>query len=142
VKVIIDLNVVLDVLQNRAPHYRSSAEVLSLARAKAIEAIIPSHAVTTIYYVVAKSGGKSKADFAVDWLLANFRIAPAGSSEFQQARQLSLPDFEDAVVACLAVTTGAQYIVSRNESDFHGSPVPVIAPSELVRLTGNLKPTV
>jgi hypothetical protein len=31
-KVLLDLNVLLDVVQNRVPHYDDSAKVLSLAR--------------------------------------------------------------------------------------------------------------
>jgi len=47
-KVLLDLNVVLDVVQNRVPHYQDSAQILSLARLGEIEATIPSHAITAL----------------------------------------------------------------------------------------------
>ena len=47
-KITLDLNVVLDVVQNRAPHYQDSAEVLSRVRAGEITAVLPGHAVTTL----------------------------------------------------------------------------------------------
>jgi hypothetical protein len=61
-KITVDLNIVLDVVQNRQPHYRDSAGVLSRARTGEISAILPGHAVTTLYYVLAKAAGSAKAD--------------------------------------------------------------------------------
>ena len=48
-KITLDLNVVLDVVQNRAPYYQDSAEVLSRARTGEFAVVLPSHAVTTLY---------------------------------------------------------------------------------------------
>lgn len=76
--VLLDLNVLLDVVQNRVPHYRDSAEVLSRARIGEIQALVPAHAVTTLQYILAKAAGQTKADQTVDWLLAHFEIVPAG----------------------------------------------------------------
>ena len=49
---LIDLNVLLDVIQNRQPHVVASAEVLSRAVCGEFQARVASHAVTTFYYVV------------------------------------------------------------------------------------------
>ena len=133
-KVLLDLNVLLDVVQNRVPHYRDSAEVLSRARAGEIQALIPAHAVTTLHYVLTKAAGQPKADQTVDWLLAHFEIAPAGQDAFRGARKLALPDFEDAVVTSLAETAQCAYIVTRNEADFAGSPVPAVSPTAFLAL--------
>lgn len=133
-KIAVDLNVVLDVVQNRAPHYQDSAEVLSLARAGEISAVLPSHAVTTLYYVLAKAAGSIKADQTVDWLLIHFEIAVADKAIFRRARQLSLVDFEDAVVASLAETAQCDYIVTRNVPDFASSTVPAITPADFLAL--------
>ena len=133
-KVLLDLNVLLDVVQNRVPHYRDSAQVLSRARAGEIQALIPAHAVTTLHYVLAKAAGQPKADQTVDWLLANFEIAPAGKDTFRRARQLALPDFEDAVVASLAEAAQCGLVITRNEADFAGSPVPAISPTAFLAL--------
>jgi len=52
-RVLLDLNVLLDVVQNRAPHYEDSAKVLSLARLGEVHAVLPVHAFTTLYSVVS-----------------------------------------------------------------------------------------
>ena len=50
-KIMLDLNVLLDVVQNRHPHYKASADILSLLVSKKVRADISGHAVTTIYYL-------------------------------------------------------------------------------------------
>ena len=135
-KVALDLNVVLDVVQNRPPHYQDSADVLSRARTGDIAALVPSHTITTLYYVLAKAAGKTKADQTVDWLLTHFDIGVADKAIFRRARQMSLVDFEDAVVASVAEAAHCDYVVTRNVADFAGSPVPAITPTDfLVVLT-------
>jgi predicted nucleic acid-binding protein len=133
-KVTLDLNVVLDVVQNRAPHYQDSAEVLSRARAGEITAVLPGHAVTTLHYILAKAAGAIKADETVDWLLTHFEIAAADKAIFRRARQLTLADFEDAVVASIAESTKCNYVVTRNVPDFADSPVSAVTPTAFLAL--------
>ena len=133
-KITLDLNVVLDVVQNRAPHYQDSAEVLSRARTGEFTGVLPSHAVTTLYYILAKAAGTAKADQTVDWLLTHFEIAVADKAIFRRARQLTLADFEDAVVSSLAEATKCDYVVTRNVPDFAGSPVPAVTPTDFLAL--------
>ena len=132
--VTLDLNVVLDVIQNRQPHYQDSADVLSRARTGDIAAVLPSHAVTTLYYILAKAAGKTKADQTVDWLLAHFEIGAADKAILRRARLLALRDFEDGVVATLAEAAHCAYVVTRNVPDFAGSPVPAITPTDFLAL--------
>jgi hypothetical protein len=53
-KITVDLNVLLDVAQNRLPHYHASEEVLHRARAGEYEALLPGHAITTLHYILEK----------------------------------------------------------------------------------------
>lgn len=139
-RAMLDLNVVLDVVQLRHPHYQDSAQVLSRARLGELEAVLPSHAITTLHYLLAKTAGKGKADQTVDWLLANFAIAEATAPIFRRARELPLSDFEDAVVVSMAEMSACQYIVTRNIDDFAGAPVPAIAPRDFLVLLPSAQP--
>ncbi len=131
-KVIIDLNVLLDVIQKRLPHYDASAKALSRVLKGEVDCVLPGHAVTTIYYVVAKYADRGRADEAVDWMVDHFDVEASGKADFVRARSLSVTDFEDAVVAALAERTGCDYIVTRNVTDFADSPVPAITPLEFL----------
>ena len=132
----LDLNVILDVVQNRSPHYTDSAIVLSKVRTAELVGILPGHALTTLHYIIAKSSGSQKARETIDWLLRYFEIAAADKSVFQKARNYSLKDFEDAVVAACAEVDESDYIVTRNTGDFSNSPVKAITPHHFLELLG------
>lgn len=127
---LIDLNVLLDVLQKREPYYQASSALLDRVLTENHTAAIPAHAVTTIHYLVAKYRNRRSANSAVDWLLAHFRVAAVTAQELTRARALDWPDFEDAVVAAAAEAQQCHAIITRNISDFRGSPVPARTPEE------------
>jgi predicted nucleic acid-binding protein len=128
--ILVDLNVVLDVIQAREPHYRASAEVLDRVVGKRVKGLVAAHAVTTIHYLVERFRGVGEANEAVDWLIRHFDVATIGRDQLLRARSLGWPDFEDAVVAAAAESAGCSFIVSRNVKDFAGSLVPASTPEE------------
>ncbi len=71
-KITVDLNVLLDVAQNRQPFYQSSEEVLHRARAGEFAAVLPAHALTTLHYIIEKWSGTKLANETIDGLLADF----------------------------------------------------------------------
>ena len=130
-KILVGLNVLLDVIQRREPHYPHSAGVLSRIAAGELDGAVPSHALTTIHYVVSRLDGVDSANRAVDWLLGRLEVIPEGSSTFLRARSLDVDDFEDAVVASAAEQARCHRIVTRNVEDFRNSPVAAVTPREL-----------
>lgn len=133
--ILIDLNVLLDVIQKREPHYHASSALIEHALNNASQrAFIPAHAVTTIHYLVARYGTRQKANRAVDWLLRHFEVAAATSQELQRARALDWADFEDAVVAAAAESCQCRAIITRNVKDFGHSTVPASTPEEYLLL--------
>jgi len=130
--VMLDLNVLLDVIQKREPHFHASAQLLDLVATSAIDGCVPGHGITTIHYIVTKYSDRHKADRAVDWLLARTAVVSVGKEHFLRARALAMPDFEDAVVVALAEACSCDYVASRNTTDFADSPVPVLTPGELL----------
>ncbi len=135
-KWMVDLNVVLDVLQQRQPFYQASARVLSKIVKGEASGCLPAHAVTTIHYIVRRHVDLKAADDAIDWLLANLEVEPQGRGTFVRARSLSFKDFEDAALASAAEAAGCSQIVTRNVADFASSPVPALTPEELLTMLG------
>ncbi len=133
-KWLIDLNVLLDVIQQRLPFFDSSAQVISKTVRGEAAGFIASHELTTIYYIVNRHANRQAADDIVDWLLVHFEIIPQGAEVFKRARQLAFADFEDAAVASAAEAAQCEFIVTRNVVDFTNSPVPAIAPADLLVL--------
>jgi len=136
-KVMLDLNVMLDVFQERHPYYHASASVISKVLNKEITGLLPSHAITTIQYITSKYSGKQKADEMTDWMLTHFDIAAADKASFIRARKMGISDFEDGVVASLSELTNCDFIITRNISDFKKSPIKALTPEEFLNIYTN-----
>lgn len=134
-RVLVDVNVVLDVLFDRQPHARAAGSLWKAVEAGRIEALLPAHGLTTAYYLAARHGGAAFARRVTQDLVAVFGVAPVDGKVIRRALALEWPDFEDAVCTAAAEASGCDAIVTRDPTDFRGSPVDVLEPAlALVRL--------
>ncbi len=133
-KVLVDLNVLLDVIQKREPHYGASAAVLSNIARGVIGGAVPGHALTTVHYLVSRFANRDGANQAIDWILGDFEVVGEGRDIMLRARGLPMEDFEDAVVAAAAETIHCDWVITRNVTDFKASPIPAITPKELAEV--------
>ena len=131
-RVMFDTNILLDVFQDRQPHYAGSADCVNRVLHGEMEGCIPAHVLTTFYYVLKKYRDARVARDAVTWLLKGFRAASCDQVVLEEACRCAMPDFEDAVVALSAQHAGCTHILTRNPRDFAKSPVPVLSPAELL----------
>lgn len=131
-KVTLDVNVFLDVFQKREPHYAASAQVVSMVIGGTLAGVCPAHGLTTLYYLVRKHASKPEAEAAMDEVLRHFQIGNIETSGWQEARSLPIADFEDAIVAVVAMATESVFIITRNVVDFAGSSVPAITPDDFL----------
>lgn len=136
-KVILDLNVLLDVIQRREPFYPVSATILSKIVAGEISGFLPGHCLTTLHYITKRYAGIEQAAGIVDWVLSHLEVVAQDKGQFVRARSLGFADFEDAALASAAEAAGCDCIVTRNVADFAGSPVQALTPEEfLIRMGG------
>lgn len=131
-RVLIDLNVVLDVLQRREPFYDASAQLLALAETGQIEGLIAVHSVTTLFYLVAKNHSSVAAHATLTSILQFLKVAAIDHNTIERALNLSYKDFEDAVQMVVAVQSKADFLVTRNLKDYQPSLIPVIQPIDLL----------
>lgn len=130
--VLIDLNVVLDVLQRREPHFRDSAVVLAFAETGRITASLAAHSWTTLFYLYRRAHSIQEAHSRITELLQFLNVASVDQRVIDQALILPYPDFEDAVQMMAAVNARMDYLVTRNVRDYKSGPLPVLQPGELI----------
>ena len=133
-RVLIDLNVILDVLQRREPFYEMSARVLASAETGRIEGGVAAHSLTTLFYLYAKHHSAAQARVALGELLSILSVAAVDRAVIEGALSLPYGDLRDAVQMMAAVRAGAQYLVTRNAPDYVGGPLPALEPAELLPL--------
>ena len=100
-RVLLDINVLLDVYLNRAEFVADSVEVLRAHREARLDVLLSAVSLPTIFYVVRRHAGIDRARLAVAESLVSFEIVPVGRSTLETARTFPGPDFEDNLqVAC------------------------------------------
>jgi predicted nucleic acid-binding protein len=127
-RVLVDVNVVLDVLLDRQPHVEGSAAVWAAIETGASEGMLAAHAVTTIHYLIRKELGAARARETLSAILRVFGVAAVDGPVIQEALGLSMSDFEDSVTAAAARLAGCDSIVTRDPKGFRGSPIRPLTP--------------
>lgn len=133
-RVLFDTNVVLDVLLDRQPYAEASAAAWAAVETGVAEGMLAAHAVTTIHYLIRKEMGAVKAKRIVSAILRVFGVAAVDGMVIQEALQLPVTDFEDAVTAAAARLAGCGSIVTRDPRGFRGSPVRSLTPEAVIPL--------
>lgn len=133
-RVLFDINVILDVLLDRKPYAEASAAAWAAIETGAAEGFLAGHAVTTIHYLIRREMGRAKAKRILSAMLRVFSVAAVDSGVIQEALQLPLSDFEDAVTVAAARFAGCDCIVSRDPKGFRGSSVRCLTPEAVMPL--------
>ena len=127
-RLLIDANILVDVLQKRLPHYDYSAQIWNLCANHEVEGIVSSLTFASIVYVMRKHLNAETICQVAEMLTQVFTVADFTSDAMQAAAQLRWRDYEDAIQAVTAKRLGADYIITRNVKDFTDSPVPFVTP--------------
>jgi predicted nucleic acid-binding protein len=134
-KVLLDTNILLDVIEKRGVFFLDSYKVYIRTAAGKMESIIGASSVTDIYYVIRKnSKDPPMALNAIRDLLEVVTLVDTKAEDIQAAIKLGFSDFEDAVVCATAAREQVNYIITRNMADFANSPVKAITPGEFMVL--------
>lgn len=133
-RLLLDINVLLDVVLERNPWARPAAELLAALEKNRAQGFVAGHTLPTVYYVVAKSQDRDTAITATHDLLRLLDVVPVEKEDFYRALSLPLTDFEDAVQAAAAFRIDAEYLVTRNEPDFKGASIATATPTTILSL--------
>ncbi|MBI4871487.1 MAG: PIN domain-containing protein [Candidatus Riflebacteria bacterium] len=131
-KVLFDVNVVLDLLLNREPFAADAGEVLSMAEEGRVSGFLCATGVTTIHYVARKTVGTAASKKRLQKLLGFLHVAKVDASIIDRALQSTTDDFEDAVAVEASAAVSAEAIVTRNLTDFKGARIRAYTPAEFI----------
>jgi predicted nucleic acid-binding protein len=133
-RVLFDTNVLLDALLAREPFVQDAAFLLEAVEAGNITGFISATTVTDVHYLVGRqTKSPALAIAAVNRLLTLMEICTVNRRALEQALDLNMPDFEDAVQIACATTSNVEVIATRDLKGFAGSRIPVLLPNDLSR---------
>ena len=128
-RLLIDGNILLDVLQKRKPHYEDSAKIWKMCEVELAEGYV---SVLTFANVMRKELSSEKIEEAIKALSLIFRFEDLKAVDINAAAALQWTDFEDAIQSVTAERIDADYIITRNVKDFKNSKIIALTPSEFL----------
>lgn len=131
-RVLIDTDVILNVVQNRQPFSLEANQIWNANRLKLFDGYVAVITPINVFYIVRKQSGLSQAQQAVQTILANFQVCPVDYAILEAARLSVIADFEDAVQHESALASGLDMIVTRNLSDYKGATLKVLPPASFL----------
>jgi len=138
-QVLLDTNVVLDVLLERAPWFDDARALWQAHQAEQLTACITATSLTTIAYISQRLTDRPRARQAVQLCLDTFVIIAVDRSILERAQQLSGSDYEDNVQIASAEAAGLDAVVTRDQDDFRGSPLPIWSPADCRQRLADLR---
>ena len=130
--VLVDTNVWLDIFLVRAPFAQTSGRAVSLLDSPEHAIFAGSTTITTIFYLVEKSRGRSTARDKIRSLLDRCQIAPVDGGVLRSALDADFDDYEDSVLHSAAHAANLEAIVTRDTTGFDAAELRVYTPKELI----------
>ena len=136
-RLLIDTNILLDVLQERHPHYGASSLLWKFCETGQAEGYVSVLTFANLIYVMRKELKPKQIEDILNRLSLIFRFVDFGVPEVMKAAKMRWDDFEDAVQSATAERIQANYIITRNVRDFLNAKIPAVTPAEyLTRYAG------
>lgn len=131
-RLLIDGNILLDVLQKREPHYLDSTKVWKMCETNLAEGCVSALTFANLVYVMRKELDEEKVREVYKKLSIIFNFVDLNALDISNAADMKWDDFEDAVQAATAKRIHADYIITRNVKDYNKSKVMAFTPTEFL----------
>lgn len=131
-KLLIDANVILDVLQAREPHLQYSALVWKLCETGVVEGVVSALSFANIVYVMRNRLTPQTVEAVLKQLSLIFTFADLKQSDLSKAASLQWKDYEDGIQYAIAGRIGADAIITRNTDDYPATSLPILTPAEFI----------
>lgn len=140
-RVLLDTDVILDVVQNRQPFSIESTQIWNANRLKLFDGYIAAITPINVFYIIRKQSGLTLAQRAIQAILSNFLVCPVDHAVLEAASLSPISDFEDAVQHESALASGLDMIVTRNLSDYSGATLNILSPTSFLKQLPPTTPT-
>ena len=132
-RIFLDPNILLDIVERRAPFFDASLQVLERCDLLGFNLSIAGHGLATLFYLTERKSGNATALAVIHQILASAEVAPLGDAEARRALGYGISDYEDALQVAAAAAYAADFMITRDEIGFASSPVPILSPDEFLK---------
>lgn len=133
--ILIDTNVLIDFLTAREPFYDSAFQVMEKCASGKTKGYIAFHSLPNLWYIFRKVPEKTRRLW-LEKLCKILRVTSTSHESILKAIKMeNFKDFEDCLQDKCAEEISADYIITRNISDFENSIIPAIEPTDWLQKT-------
>ena len=133
-RVFLDANIIISVLNKEYPQYIYTSRVLSMAGKPGFTMVTTNICLAIAFYFTEKKHGRAKAKEKIGLLLQHVDIADCGQREATSAvKNKKIHDFEDGLQYYAALHADCTCIVSNDREDFYFSDIEVLDAEKFFR---------
>ena len=129
-KLLIDVNVPLDVILARDPHAAASENILVYLENKKAKGYLSAASFPILYYLIRKSFGHQKTMEHMKTLLKFLHVVEINKSILEISLYVKISDFEDGIQVACAQHCGADFIITRDLESYKHSSFPFMTPAK------------
>lgn len=127
-KVFVDANVLVAVLNREYPLFTHAARILSLTDNKRFQVFTSPICLAIAFYFSEKKSGTKHAKEKISLLSRKLNITTTNQQTVRMtANNPAINDFEDGLEYYSAIRSGCKVIITEDESDFFYSEIPVVS---------------
>lgn len=132
-KIFLDANILVSVLNKEYPLYSYSSRVVSLIDNKKFKVFTSPICLAIAFYFAEKKSGTKKAKEKIALLVSKINIAESTKQTvLAAAENKSIDNFEDGMEYYAAVNAGCECIVTEDKDDFYFASISVAGAREFL----------
>lgn len=133
-RLFLDTNVILDLILNRQPFFDDIAKIVTLSEKGKQKLVTSSVSFVNCNYILGRSIKKEKVTENLKIARLIFDIIDVSQTDIDKSLNSDFEDFEDGVQYYSALRNNCNYIITRDNKDFKHSEIPVLTPSEFLKI--------
>jgi predicted nucleic acid-binding protein len=132
-KVFLDANVLVAVLNKEYPLFSYASRILSAADKMDFQVFTSPICLAIAFYFAEKKSGATLAGKKIALLVSHIQIAPTNKEAvLKTISNQKIIDFEDGLEYYSALESGCQTIITEDQGDFHFSEIEVLSCREFM----------
>lgn len=132
-KIFLDANVLVSVLNKEYPVFTYSSRIMSLEEYDHIHLYTSPVCLAIAFYFAEKKSGRKKAKYKIELINIHLKMTEIGQEVVNRTLEnKSIEDFEDGMEYYSARNAGCEYIITENPRDFYFSTIPVLRSQDFI----------
>ena len=136
--IFLDTNVLMDILANRQPFYKSSSEIYKLGLGEKVNFFTSSNTISTLYYLLKKFTSEENIRQSLEEIINVVSIISIDINIIKKSLKSNHKDFEDAIQIVSAQSIKDMYcIVTRDLKHYKHAEINVMTPDDFLNTLNN-----